>query len=48
VVEVQVLDRGFQFEGHKYESLSAIASEVPAPLDGYAFFSLAGTQGKSA
>ncbi len=49
MVEVQVLDRGFHFEGRKYESLSAIASEVTSTRwNGYAFFALAGSRGESA
>ena len=49
MVEVQVLDSGFQFEGRSYDSLSAIASEVTGTRwNGYAFFALAGTPGKSA
>ena len=49
MVEVQVLDSGFQFEGRPYDSLSAIASEVTGTRwNGFTFFGLAGTQRETA
>jgi hypothetical protein len=44
-VEVKVFDRGFEFEGRRYDSLSAIASEVAGTRwNGFTFFGLARTQ----
>jgi len=48
MVEVQVLDRGFQFEGHNMNR-SCNRSEVTGTRwNGYAFFRWPVTQGKSA
>jgi Protein of unknown function (DUF2924) len=42
-LEVKVLDDGFEFEGRRYQSLSAIASEVAGSRwNGFAFFALEG------
>ena len=42
-LEVQVLEDGFEFEGRRYQSLSAIASEVAGSRwNGFAFFALEG------
>ena len=42
-LEVRVLEDGFEFEGRRYQSLSAIASEVAGSRwNGFAFFALAG------
>ncbi len=49
MVEVKVLDRGFEFEGRRYDSLSALASEVTGMRwNGFTFFGLARTQRESA
>ena len=43
VIEVKVLDQGFEYEGHMYKSLSAIASKVAGTRwNGFAFFGLDG------
>jgi Protein of unknown function (DUF2924) len=48
-LEVTVLDDGFEFEGRRYGSLSAIASEVAGSRwNGFAFFALDGSSGKAA
>ena len=40
-LEVRILDDGFEFEGRRYQSLSAIASEVAGSRwNGFAFFGL--------
>ena len=45
-LEVTVLDDGFEFEGRRYQSLSAIASEVAGSRwNGFAFFALDGKAG---
>jgi Protein of unknown function (DUF2924) len=45
---VRVLDDGFEFEGRRYQSLSAIASEVAGSRwNGFAFFALDGAPGKA-
>jgi Protein of unknown function (DUF2924) len=42
-LEVKVLDAGFEFEGRRYQSLSAIATEVAGSRwNGFAFFGLTG------
>ena len=42
-LEVRVLEDGFEFEGRRYQSLSAIASEVAGSRwNGFAFFALEG------
>lgn len=42
-VVVKVLDEGFEYEGRRYKSLSAIAREVTGTKwNGFLFFSLAG------
>jgi Protein of unknown function (DUF2924) len=42
-LEVTVMDDGFQFEGRRYQSLSAIASEVAGSRwNGFTFFGLDG------
>jgi Protein of unknown function (DUF2924) len=42
-LEVRVLDDGFEFEGRRYQSLSAVASEVAGSRwNGFAFFALGG------
>jgi Protein of unknown function (DUF2924) len=42
-LEVKVMDGGFEFEGRRYQSLSAIASEVAGSRwNGFAFFGLDG------
>jgi DUF2924 family protein len=42
-VEVKILDDGFEFEGRRYQSLSAIASSVTGTRwNGFAFFALNG------
>ena len=44
-LDVKVLEDGFEFEGRRYQSLSAIASEVTGTRwNGFAFFGLTGTQ----
>jgi hypothetical protein len=45
-VEVKVLDEGFEYEGRRYQSLSAIASEVAGTRwNGFLFFGLTGEKG---
>ena len=42
-MEVKILDDGFEFEGRRYQSLSAIASSVTGTRwNGFAFFGLNG------
>jgi len=42
-LEVRILEDGFEFEGRRYQSLSAIASEVAGSRwNGFAFFALEG------
>lgn len=48
-VEVKVLEDGFEYQGHRYQSLSAIASQVAGTRwNGFLFFSLTGGEGKPA
>jgi hypothetical protein len=47
-LEVRVLDDGFEFEGRRYQSLSAIASEVAGSRwNGFAFFGRNGNARKA-
>ena len=47
-LEVKILDDGFEFEGRRYQSLSAIASEVAGSRwNGFAFFALEGNARKA-
>ena len=47
-LEVKVLEEGFEFEGRRYQSLSAIASEVAGSRwNGFAFFALEGNARKA-
>ena len=47
-LEVRILDDGFEFEGRRYQSLSAIASEVAGSRwNGFAFFALEGNARKA-
>ncbi len=44
-IEVTVLEEGFEFEGRRYRSLSAIACELTGTMwSGYAFFGLGGAK----
>jgi hypothetical protein len=48
VVQVQVLQQGFEYSGHVYKSLSAVAKAVTGShCNGYAFFKM-GHQGEQA
>jgi Protein of unknown function (DUF2924) len=47
-LEVRILEDGFEFEGRRYQSLSAIASEVAGSRwNGFAFFALDGSAPKA-
>jgi hypothetical protein len=47
-LEVKVIEDGFEFEGRRYQSLSAIASEVAGSRwNGFAFFGLDGNARKA-
>ena len=48
-IEVKVLDDGFEFEGGRYQSLSAIASKVAGTRwNGFTFFANTGVPGRTA
>jgi DUF2924 family protein len=48
-IEVKVLEDGFEYQGHHYQFLSAISSEVAGTRwNGFSFFQLSGGERKSA